>query len=215
MSNLGSFDYFGGFVHSGTKPRTDANISGLFIRFVACDADLQVSFNDSNQWMPCGFGRGIRSRDTDGNVVRFNKVSFRIDPSVALPSSQVNFVIVYGDMDYDDNRVAFIPGQYVRTQGATRVVSENYTYTDGLGIGYESVNGLAHQFTINIRNLSATAVLRAGSVSVDVAAGKGFYIGPGENADLPMGVNNIGSPGNLAVKTTVGTPYVVTWFCHQ
>lgn len=163
-------------------------IGGTFVRCTAATYDFQISI-DGSPPIPFGVARSIATKNADGSPQRFSRIDL-IAPEAGY-SGPNTITLVVGVTEYVDSRTAFFPDQQVQVTHAECLKSNNIALTGG----NDSVQTLAGfglgSFSVNIRNMDAVNGCRIivsgqGATVATLTAGRGYYLGPGENVDLPV-----------------------------
>lgn len=181
---------------------------GTCIRCTAADDEFDLSIEGSPK-IRFGIGRSIEAKNPDGSQRRFENFEIYRRTDGGLDTNNVTLIV--GTVNIQDGRLGLFPNQTVRVTGAAKLLSNNFVLTGGNDAISEIGTG---SFITNVRNLSATNPVRliSSAVNADIntlTAGRGYYLGPGENVDLPV------DSYYLRARGTVGDTLVVSGFFYS
>lgn len=189
------------FPSNGTIMRVDLNVIGTSIQCIQANADFFLQIDEGVR-IPFGVARRIMPTKENGEPLGFSKLTLSLDSISG--AADVVVVLIIGTANFSDGRVALYPNQVVQAAVASTIVSRNVTIPDAnpntIGVG-------SGHFLVNVRNMDAANAIRVHSDSAELLAGRGYYIGPGENADFPTSLN-------LKVIGAIGTQIVATGFTY-
>ncbi len=188
-----SLDRLSAKLHVLTARQLNFEVSGFFIRCItATPADFLISF-DNGPALPFGPTRSLSPLDEEGKPLRFSRVTFYLDPAVDIGTlfgvNELAIECVYGDIDYQDNRMVVMRGQSLRVSAADAMNAFDVTLVGGALVSNVLVGGLSAYGTkkITVRNTHATEAVRISTVQAEVTvAGYGKILGPGEEEDYEV-----------------------------
>ena len=157
------------------------SVSGTTVRCVESSEDFLISFDDGTP-VPFGIARLITPTDDAGKPIPFKRVDVIRSADALVASNSI--VLLIGDAEYQDNRIALFPSEGIRQQSFVSMRAESVDVPAGAA-AVEISDG-ADQNVVNVRNLHASVNLYVSTSEADVeeVPPKGFLIAPGENADL-------------------------------
>ena len=206
MNILRSYSYDLNTVSSTVQDHVTIDANGSFLRCVKSTADFEISI-DGGARTPFGVARAFRAAKP------FSKVEiFKTD---ALGSNPITVVIADGE--YSDDRAVISTAQEIAATRATSLTAADIVF--GAGVPVPATGGLVYQIClaagtllVNVRNLSAVNAVRIATDLATLAAGGGYYLGAGENADIPFGGSATAATATLYVKGTLTETVIATRF---
>jgi len=208
MNILRSYTYNLNATPSTFQDHVTINTVGTEIRCVSADEDFEISI-DSGPRIPFGLARAIRT------PAPFAMVELFRNPAAVFVDNPVTVVVSTGA--YQDDRAVISSRGEVAITRASSLISEDIVF--GAGVPVPATGGTTYVIAVasntllvNVRNQSATAAVRVHTDLAEIALGKGYYIGPGENADIPFGGPAAMTTATLYVKGAIGETCIYTRF---
>lgn len=176
-------------------------ITGQFVRCVASSEDFLLSIDDAVT-IPFTAGQMVRMETGD----KFQKITISAKPTAAINPNPIRLIV--GNGDFRDDRVTFTgsltiaPGQSVTSKSATTLFTGNVDAALVAATNTLVATANVNRRAVRVRNLSTVDFVRLATNPADLTAGKGYYLGAGEDASFDI-------TGDLYARST-GTPTLNT-----
>ena len=176
-------------------------ITGQFVRCVASSEDFLLSIDDAVE-MPFTAGQMVRMEIGD----KFQKITVRAKSGAVVTPNPIRLIV--GNGDFRDDRMTFTgsltiaPGQSVTSKSAATLFTGNVDAALVANTNTLVATANANRRAVRVRNLSTVDFVRLATDPADLTAGKGYYLGAGEDAGFDI-------TGNLYARST-GTPTLNT-----